>query len=371
MKKYTMLLFIIIISILVIDKGTVEAHHYGPEWGCTPDMYIEISGEDIFYDPLLSTDCTLWLNPGMSNFYELYNITVTIEHQRLIDGVWQSGPKGYNVSYSAWVLGFGGNFYTHGAPHFLLSGGYLIEGYNTTDYDRYRLIVVLEGASTHQPTFTGTSDYEWRTDEFATDWVYGLNAISTTRNDSADGFADQPDPDDVIPDRPTTEVNPDLDDAPNGFADQDDPDDQLPPARPADRDGDGIPDATDQCPDVVGIALLQGCRASADSISNGQNPNLPSTGLVCTVETSLAMTFFFDIAPSDPIPLGTVPIALTSIDISDANHVDEWVTARLSFEGVADGVEWDYMVRSGWSSLARVGGTCGEFGAIDNVTTDS
>ena len=386
MKKYTVLI-LSIISILAINIGTVAALDYPPHYGdCGVVPYIELSGEDVFFNPYLSTQCELDIWYYTFPHYELMSINVAIEHQRLIGGSWQAGSKNFNFYYSDYDLydilrAAGGSWEFNETTgwdsvsvlhYFPIDGGVLIENFNTQN-DRYRLVVTLEGSEafapagySHAPTLVSE-----RTDVYSSNWVYGTEAIQVNPDlDDVPGeFADQPNPDDEIPDRPVDpQVNPDLDDVPGEFADQDGtrPEDAI-LIRPDDRDRDGIPDATDQCPDVAGIVLLQGCPASIDGISNGRHPNLPATGEVCTVETSMRMTFFFDIAPGEPIPLGTTPLAITSVDISDANNADAWETARLSF----DGVERDYMVYPAWSSLVRIGGTCSEFGAIDNVTTGS
>lgn len=326
-----------IISMLVIKSNVINAHHYGPEFGghCTPGMYIEISGEYLFYDPLLGSDCNLWWSTAMSNFYELIEMDIVVEHQRLIDGIWQDGPKDYHISYDSYYLGT--SLYSNALPHYLAGGGYLIEGFNLTDYDRYRLVVILEGASTHYPTFTTPSDYDIRVDQYSTDWIYGLNS---------------------------TEINPSLDNAPDGFANEG-REEEI-PTRPSDRDQDGVPDATDQCPDIAGPVALQGCPVSIDEMSNGRIPNLPSSGPVCTVETSLAMTFIFDVEPGASIPVGTSPIARVSDNLADANHVTSWEAARLEFGGTFH----EYMVYPAWSSLVRIGGTCGVFdGSVSAISS--
>lgn len=328
MKKY-MVLMLSIIGISIITSGSVLADHYGPPAYCQPGMYIEISGETLYLDPLISVDCPLFFSAALSYFYELTGVDVAIEHQRFIGGAWQAGPKHYNESHSNWDLAET-NILTH--DYWQIGGGLSVENYNTEEYDRYRLVVVLHGASTHQPFVDG---YTLREDEFVSDWVYGTHSV---------------------------EVNPTFDNAPDEITDQDRGEDI--PTRPSDRDRDGIPDATDQCPDTYGPAALQGCPVSVDDVTNGRRDVLPLSGSVCTVETSMAMVFVFDGEPDASIPLGTNPIAIISGDTTGASDASMWTAEIIS----SNEINHEYMVYPAWSSLVRVGGTCGAFGEITNLT---
>lgn len=329
MKKY-MMLMLSIIGLSIITSGSVLADHYEPPAYCQPGLYVEMSGEYLFYDPLISVDCPLFFSAALSHFYELTGVEIAIEHQRFVGGSWQIGPRNYSNSFSNWDLA-DTNILTY--DYWQIGGGWSIENYNTEEYDRYRLVVILNGASTHQPFFDG---YTLRDDEYVSEWVYGIHAV---------------------------DINPTFDDAPDGIADQDRGEDI--PTRPSDRDHDGIPDATDQCPDVSGPAALHGCPVSVDDVTNGRQENLPSSGSVCTVETSMAMIFVFGVAPDAPIPVGTNPIAIIDGDTTGAGDTTMWSAEIIN----SSGIDHEYMVYPAWSSLVRVGGTCHAFGEITNLTT--
>ena len=89
------------------------------------------------------------------------------------------------------------------------------------------------------------------------DVLLGERAEAPPRDRDGDGIADDIDD---CPDRPETV---------NGFEDADGCPDTAPPESPADRDGDGIPDDADDCPDrpetVNGFQDADGCPDTAPS----------------------------------------------------------------------------------------------------------
>ena len=328
MKKY-MVLILSIIGLSIITSGTVLADAHEPPAYCQPGLYIEISGETLFFDPLISVDCPLFFYASLSHYYELRFVDVAIEHQRFIGGTWQAGPKNYGETYINWDLAET-NILTF--DYWQIGGGMNVENYNTEQYDRYRLVVVLGGAVTDEP-FTGPG-HTSREDEYQSEWVYGIHP---------------------------TDVNPTFD---NPLPEGADHHHEDIPTRPSDRDGDGIPDATDQCPDTYGPAALQGCPVTFDDASNGLPDALPSSGSICTVETSMAMVFVFNAEPEATIPLGTNPLVIIDGDTTGASNASMWTAEIIN----SDGVDHEYMVYPAWSSLVRVGGTCGAFGEITNLT---